>query len=212
MTHYTFEIVFNGVSVPGSDPAQVKRNLAGMFKTDVAKVEPLFSGRRFVIKKGLDEATALKYQKALREAGIIVQVENPMAAAAVAEAPAAPVASPTPAARAPSADGGIDATVAPPGVVLVEPEGVIPPVIDTHRLSLDPPGVTLVPPAVVPDLALDLRGLSLAEPGAVLVEPSKAADLAVDTSTMTLAEPGVQLVEPEPVSAPDIDTSRLSVE
>ncbi|MGE0080180.1 MAG: hypothetical protein AB7U81_02665 [Thiohalomonadaceae bacterium] len=215
MTQHSFEIVFNGVIVPGSDPAQVKRNLAAMFKTEVAKVEPLFSGRRFVIKKGLDQATALKYQKALREAGAIVQVENPAAAAATAESPAAPAATPTvpaPATPAPAAEGGLQATIDPPGVVLVEPEKVVPPVIDTSGLSLDPPGVTLVAPAAVADLDVNLSGLTMAEPGVVLVEHPKVADLAVDTSAMTMAEPGVQLVEHAPVSAPDIDTSKLSLE
>lgn len=203
MSQDSFDIVFNGVMVPGSDPAQVKRNLAALFKTEVAKVEPLFSGRRFVIKKGLDEATALKYQQALREAGAIVQVEN-------ATSVTPPV---NPEQTAPAAEkDGLQATVDPPGVVLVEPAKVEPPVIDTSGLSLDPPGVTLVPPAVVPELAVDLSGLSMAEPGVVLVEHPEVEELVVDVSALSLAEPGVRLVEHVPVPAPDIDTSRLALE
>ncbi|MCK9530193.1 MAG: hypothetical protein M0R77_06480 [Gammaproteobacteria bacterium] len=210
----TYDIVFTGVIVPGSDQAQVRRNLAALFKTEPAKIEPLFSGKRFVIKKGLDEATALKYQKALREAGAIVHME----AAAATELstpsanPSAPRAvSPAPAAPAPQAPKGLDATIDPPGVVLVAPERIEAPNIDTSHLHMDPPGVVLVSAVDAPPLAVDLSGLSMAEPGVTLVQHPVTPDLQVDTSAMSLAEPGVQLVEPEYMTTPDIDTSQLSL-
>jgi hypothetical protein len=216
MSQNSFDIVFTGVIVPGNDPARVKANFAALFKTEVAKVEPLFSGKRFVIKKGLDEATALKYQKALREAGAIVHME-PSGAATPVAAPAKPAVPPaavqtanTPAPSTPES-GGLNATIDPPGVVLIEPEQVTPPDIDISHLHMDEPGVTLVPPADVPALDVNLNGMSMAEPGVVLIEPVTVPDLDVDTSAMTLAEPGVQLVEPESLTTPDIDTSKLSL-
>jgi len=209
----TYDIVFTGVIVPGSEQAQVRRNLAALFKTEPAKIEPLFSGKRFVIKKGLDEATALKYQKALREAGAIVHMESAAEAAnpAVSAPPARPSTSPAPTAPTPQAPGRLDATIDPPGVVLVAPERIEAPNIDTSHLHMDPPGVVLVPAVDAPPLAVDLSGLSMAEPGVTLVQHPVTPDLQVDTSAMSLAEPGVQLVEPEYMTAPDIDTSQLSL-
>jgi hypothetical protein len=231
MSDNTFEIVFHGVLVPGADPAQVKRNFAALFKTEAAKVEPLFSGKRFVIKKGLDQATALKYQKALREAGAVVQVEDAAAAArdalqasldkAGSAAPAArPAAVPpaAPRAAAPAAPSAPEPQVAagnftmdPVGVILVAPEKVEPLQVETSHLVLDQPGVTLVAPSAVVPLQVNLSGMTMAEPGVVLKEPETVPDLKVDTGAMTMAEAGATLVEPAKVTPPVIDTSNLKL-
>jgi hypothetical protein len=225
MSDNTFEIVFHGVLVPGADPAQVKRNFAALFKTEAAKVEPLFSGKRFVIKKGLDQATALKYQKALREAGAVVQVEDAAAVArdalqasldkaggaAPAPRPAgAPQAPAAPSAPAPGVVAG-NFTIDPVGVTLVAPEKFEPLQVDTSHLVLDQPGVTLVAPSAVVPLQVNLSGMTMAEPGVVLKEPEAVPDLKVDTGAMTMAEVGVTLVEPARVTPAVIDTSNIKL-
>jgi hypothetical protein len=53
-----FKVVFNGALVEGADPQQVRANLAKMFKTNLERIEQLFSHTPSVIKKGLDEAAA----------------------------------------------------------------------------------------------------------------------------------------------------------
>ena len=76
MNHY--QLVFNGTISEGQDADEVKRNLATLFKTDEAKVEQLFNQLPFVVKKNIDYDSALKYQKALRDAGAICQLEEKM--------------------------------------------------------------------------------------------------------------------------------------
>lgn len=215
MSDQNFEIVFYGVLADGADPMQVRKNVAALFKTEPAKVEPLFSGKRFVIKKGLDHATAAKYEAALRKAGALARIENP-AAAREEEAPAAktgPNAAPEAEAAPARADGGALAGVSvdPPGVTLIEPETIEPLQVDTSRLVLDQPGVILIEPTDVPPPEVNLEGVTMAEPGVLLKEPDEVPALEVDLGGMSMAEPGVVLVEPEQVTTPDIDTSRLEL-
>ena len=72
-----FQIVFDGQLVEGADPAQVKANIAKLFKMEVAKVEPLFSGRPTVVKRGLDDASAQKYRIAFERAGAVATIVDP---------------------------------------------------------------------------------------------------------------------------------------
>jgi len=238
MSGNTFEVVFNGKVVEGASVDQVKQNVAKLFKVEVAKVERLFSGARVVIKKGVDESTAKKYQMALHKAGAICAVVN----SAQAAKPAAPAASAPQPAAAPRTDAKASAAqpaAAPgdagltkyvvkeapqslgelgsaqldePGVVLIKHEEVAPPQIDTSDLSLDQPGATLVEHQAVAEPAVDISGISMAEPGADIGEASEQTELVVDISGLTMDEPGVVLIEGEEVPEPEIDISKLSVE
>ena len=64
-----YDVIFNGELVEDSDPAEVRRRLAALFKSDAAAIERLFSGQAVAIKKGVDEATAARYRDAMRQAG-----------------------------------------------------------------------------------------------------------------------------------------------
>ncbi|MDH5484365.1 MAG: hypothetical protein OEY43_03935 [Gammaproteobacteria bacterium] len=72
----TFEVAFSGEMLDGTDPEQVKANVARIFKADAAKLEHLFSGKRVVIKKNISEEMATKYQLALKNAGAICEVKD----------------------------------------------------------------------------------------------------------------------------------------
>jgi len=50
--------------------------VAAIFKADEAKLAQLFSGKRIVIKKNIDQATASKYKKALNNAGAECEVKS----------------------------------------------------------------------------------------------------------------------------------------
>ena len=111
-----YEVAFSGQIADGAELDKVKANIGTMFKADEAKLTQLFSGKRVVIKKNIDEATARKYEKALNNAGALCEVKNlsqsaetaSVAAPADAPAPAA-AAQPTPAApAAPSAAANAD--------------------------------------------------------------------------------------------------------
>ena len=69
-----YEIAFAGQVVPGAPLEQVKANLARLFQADEQRIALLFSGRRVVIKSGLDAAGAEKYRMTLERAGARVEV------------------------------------------------------------------------------------------------------------------------------------------
>jgi hypothetical protein len=219
----TFDILFYGVVKPGHDPEQARANLATLFKTDRARVDRLFSGNEVVIKQGVDETTAKRYQAAFAQAGLVCQV-RPSAAAPAADgafglaadgSPLAPESAPPPPAPDTShlsaAEVGADVLE---GVEHAPP----PPPPDTSHLStieveaglLD--GVERAPPPTPPDTS----HLSAAEAGAdVLVGVEHAPPPpAPDTSHLSAAEVGVDLLEGIESSAPPPapDTSHLALD
>ena len=84
----TFEVVFHGQVRPGVDVAQARARIGQLFQVGDQQLEVLFSGRRIVIKQGLDEAAAEKYRQAIERAGALCEVQP------VGAVQAAPVASP----------------------------------------------------------------------------------------------------------------------
>jgi len=74
MSDTRYNLVFSGQVVGGADPATVKQNLAKLFKIDAARVEALFSGKPAVLKKDADQAAAMKFRAALRQAGAQCQM------------------------------------------------------------------------------------------------------------------------------------------
>lgn len=105
-----YEIAFAGQLVPGAQLPQVKENLARLFQADAQRIALLFSGRRIVIKSGLDAAGAEKYRATLERAGAVAMVQAldlPIEEVELAPAPAPAPASPAPAAAAaPTAAAG----------------------------------------------------------------------------------------------------------
>lgn len=75
MQEAQFKIVFAGELMPNVQPEAVKANLALLFKTDLSKVERLFSGQVAVIKSKLSSDEADKYLGALRRAGAMAHKE-----------------------------------------------------------------------------------------------------------------------------------------
>lgn len=143
-------------ATPGADPAQVKANVAKLFKTDVARIEHLFSRNRAIIKAGVDKDTSDKYQAALTRAGAQCEVapspdnvppENPP-----------PEAEKQPAA----ATGALDAVdIAPPGSILVEGETFEAREVDTSALSIAEAGEELVQHEPFKPREVDTGSLSL---------------------------------------------------
>lgn len=102
----TFEVVFHGQARPGVDAAQARARIGQLFQVDGRQLDVLFSGRRIVIKQGLDEAAADKYRQAIERAGALCEIhpvgteqaapEPPSAPPAAAAVPVAPAAAPEP--------------------------------------------------------------------------------------------------------------------
>ena len=75
MSEQRFNIVFAGELRAGQDEEAARGKLAGMFKSDAERIAKLFDGRRHVVKKNADGATAEKYVAALAKAGAIAYAE-----------------------------------------------------------------------------------------------------------------------------------------
>ncbi len=174
MSQNSFAVVFNGKLVEGAEIDQVKRNVAALFKVDVAKVERLFSGATVAIKKGVDEQTATKYRAALHKAGAICRVVDTAAKA-------------TPAQEAPSKSSALEGAVLDaPGTVLVEHEEVAAPQIDTSGMSMDAVGAELTEHEEVAPLQVDTSSMRMDEPGVTLVEHEETPEPEIDTSRLSL--------------------------
>ena len=76
MSDNRFKIVFDGALLPGVDVTTAKLNLAELFKSDVAAIERLFSGRPVALKRDLTQADAQTYLQALTKTGIDARIES----------------------------------------------------------------------------------------------------------------------------------------
>ncbi len=72
----TYDLIFSGEIDDSVGEEKVRQNVAALFKASPAQVEKLFSGKTVVLKNGLDEATAKKYQAALKKAGAVCQLRQ----------------------------------------------------------------------------------------------------------------------------------------
>lgn len=70
-----FKIVFEGQLRDGVSLETAKLNLAQLFKSEIAAVEKLFSGNAMALKRGLSQADAQHYLKALNDAGVEARIE-----------------------------------------------------------------------------------------------------------------------------------------
>jgi hypothetical protein len=172
MSDNNFEVAFSGQLVAGADPAQVKAKVAVLFKTDVAKIEHMFSGARVVIKKGLDQATAVKYQAAMKSAGAVCEVRDASAAEAPASTPA-----PQPTAKAAAAPvakrpANTNAPAAPQTVPLhVSAADIAELKVDIAPVGSDMNQQKKNVTTAIPDIS----GLTMAPPGSELSTQKKVA-------------------------------------
>lgn len=76
MSDNRFKIVFDGTLLPGVESTTAKLNLAELFKSDVAAIEKLFTGRPVALKRDLSRPDAETYLTALKNAGIDARIET----------------------------------------------------------------------------------------------------------------------------------------
>lgn len=199
MSDKSFQIVVTGELVDGTYLPEVKTKLAALFNTPVDKLDPLFSGKRVVIKKGLGEEAAQKYVAAVQTAGLRCVAET-IGAAAMSPAP------PPPAAGSPAGP-----SLAPVGVTLDESSPAAAPDIDTSAYHMAPVGVTMdeSTPPTAPDI--DTSQIDMAPVGATLDESAPPAAPDINTSAFEVAPVGATMDDSPPPAAPAIDISDLDV-
>ncbi|GAB2522058.1 hypothetical protein [Microbulbifer agarilyticus] len=76
MSQSTYSVIFRGDLEPGYTAADVKANMARLFKAGPETVEKLFNGRPLAIKKGLSLAQAEQLQATLARQGALSSVKN----------------------------------------------------------------------------------------------------------------------------------------
>lgn len=189
MSDELFEVAFSGQIKDGADLEQVKTKVGTMFKADATKLEHLFSGKRMVIKKNIDQATANKYQKALENAGAVCEVKSLSEAALIKPVePKATVATATTASvvAATSTGPSVDAPAAPQ----TDPLGINAGDISDLSAGIAPLGSDMqdeVKEVVEPEL--DISGMDIAPVGSDLGQVKKDDDPPPpDTGGMTLVD------------------------
>ncbi len=187
MSDQLFEVAFSGQVSEGASLDEVKARVARMFNADDAKLAQLFSGKRIVIKKNIDRATATKYETALNRAGAQCEVA-PMGGGA----PPQPAAVEKPAAEKPAAaavqiETRYDGEVAPPPQV--DPLGISADEIEDLAATIAPVGSELKDDyQQVEAPEFDLSGLDVAPVGSDLdTAPKKPDPPPPDTTGITLA-------------------------
>ncbi len=196
MSDQLFEVAFSGQISEGANADEVRAKLGKMFNADDAKLDQLFSGKRIVIKKNIDQATAAKYRTALNRAGAECEVKPLGGAAAATPAPAAekPAAEPGSAGSAPAAapaqtfESQYDGEVAPPPQT--DPLGITGDQIEDLEASIAPVGSELQNDYSEPDEPdIDITGLDVAPVGSDLGSTKKEPDPPPpDTSGISLAD------------------------
>jgi uncharacterized Tic20 family protein len=84
MSEKQYVLEFSGQIIPGWEIEEVKANMAKLLKANDSKISRLFSGKRFVIKKNVDQQNAFKINEAFKNAGadlILSEIPNSRPAA-----------------------------------------------------------------------------------------------------------------------------------
>jgi len=198
MSDQLFEVAFSGQISADASLADVRGKIAKMFNADEAKLAQLFSGKRIVIKKNIDQATAAKYETALLRAGALCEVAPVGGGAARPGAAKQPVAAAGPAAASPAAtakpaaavqiETRYNGEVAPPPQV--DPLGITADDIEDLAASIAPVGSELQDAhreVAAPEF--DLAGLEVAPVGSALkTTPREPEPPPPDTTGITMAE------------------------
>jgi len=194
MSDQLFEVAFSGQISEGENLEEVKARVAKIFNADDAKLAQLFSGKRIVIKKNIDQATAAKYRTALNRAGAECEVSSAADAAPAAQAAtAAPAAASAQSAAASTASSveyetSYDGEVEPPPQT--DPLGITGDQIEDLVASVAPVGSELQEAYVEPEPpSIDITGLDVAPVGSDIGPAKKDPEPPLpDTSGITLSE------------------------
>ncbi|WP_373185159.1 hypothetical protein [Halopseudomonas sp.] len=171
-----FEIAFQGKVRAGVTQEQARARIGQLFQVGGQQLDVLFSGRRVVIKQGLDETAAEKYRQAIERAGALCSIDpmdaGPASDSAPVETPAQPA---TAASVTPAAPRSGGASVEPRDAYMAAFKDVEAPDFDIAPVGSD---IQDEYDAFTP-LPIDLSALSLAPPGADLDELKRSSDARV---------------------------------
>jgi hypothetical protein len=193
MSEQKYEIAFSGQIADGVDVETVKQHFARMFKADEARLAQMFSGKRVLIKREVDEITMIKYRGAFQKAGAVCEIR------ALSDEPAATA----------SADDG--ATTSNAGSVAAAASGEE--YVSRYAESEVVPQALLTEPLGISGDQIDDLGADIAPVGSTMQDSyEEAAEPSIDISGLDVAPVGATLDDgPEKPTPPPPDTSGLSV-
>jgi len=189
MSDELFEVAFSGQINEGADLEQVKAKVGAMFKADATKLAHLFSGKRMVIKKNIDQATANKYKSALNNAGAVCEVKS-LSEAPVKQAVEVKPAQASPAPTKPEARPAAAVSGDIPAAPQTDPLGIGADDISELTAAIAPVGSDMQDEIKeVAEPALDLSGLDIAPAGSDLGQVKKDdAPPPPDTNGLSLVD------------------------
>jgi len=213
MSDEKFDVVFFGILQAGRDKDTVIQNMAKLFKTDVKKLTPYFSGGRKVIKGNINAASAEKYKTALENVGLVIKLE-------AYQAPDESSNKHSDNKETASTFDTGNLTVAPVGANVSEhiDEAVVQKIEPLPNVTLAEAGADVIEnPISIPAQPIeDISDITMAEVGVNVIENpvEKPVQEIDELSNLTLAEAGADIIEnPEPVKKTDIpDISELTLE
>ncbi len=236
-----YDIYFAGQILDGIDPISVRDKLAKLFKADKSTLNLLFSGKAHLIKRDCDHDTALKYKRAMEQAGAspIIKATGLAASSEEQSTPAANAAqkiaalasapderdyqqtvseSSSPEKTSESSGEPESIELTPAGTeVLCEEERAEPITreIDTTGLEVDTTATRLSEEATPQQAMLDTEHLSLADAGETIPNlPSTDTPLTPSLDGLALTDPGTDFSDCAPAEpqVPELNLSALSVE
>ena len=137
-----YNVYFAGQLVAGQELQDVRQKVQKLFNANPETLDKLFSGKTQLVKRGCDEATAIKYQQAIKRAGAKAIVQASEASPVQSTPAVATATTPTPPPNTQQA--ALD--LAPSGGDILRPEERATPItreVDTSALELTAPGTTL---------------------------------------------------------------------
>lgn len=194
-----YDVCFAGEILQGQDLDTVKLKIAKLFNTNDATLDRLFSGKTQLLKKGCDRETALKYKKAIEQAGAKPVLRS---------------SAPNTAAESPKAEPEARATAAQaPKMTAAERIALLAAAPDVSSSVPEAPEVTA---SAAPDsnTTEGSDGFDLAPTGADVLRPEERQPEVtsnIQTSDIELMSVGADLsdITEEEISAPDV--SHLSM-
>jgi hypothetical protein len=199
-----YNIFYQGQCLPGFTQAEVRENLADLFKANAAILDKLFSGSEQKVKGGLDEGGAKRYASALRKAGakpIIREVGSP------AQSRGDPPSESRETIARATGESAFDLSpIGSPILAEHERPSVTPQQIDTRHLSALNPGQYTLPDRYAPEPP-NVAHLSLSadtSPAGYPTLPTRK----INTLGLSLAPDGADLSE---FARPDLPTVEPSI-
>jgi hypothetical protein len=162
MPYQTYDIIFSGQLLEGSDLETTRQQVGKLFKASAEQLDRLFSGKPVIIKSGADDDSATKYRMAFKQAGALVEIR-------LSDTPSsetAPVTQPT----------EEDMTLLPPntGSLIDCAKPVTPqPIPDIDYISLAEPGATIDEHPAPEPVDIDTGDLSMTPPNSGTLEDCK---------------------------------------